>query len=84
MAPTVLLIAGYVWFTRRQMGGFAGGAGGRGLFNVGKAQVRGLERRSACLCAYLQGVSRPNLAWLNAQACTSHVADSNRLDHVVP
>lgn len=40
MAPTILLIAGYVWFTRRQMGGFTGTAGGgRGLFNVGKAQV---------------------------------------------
>ena len=40
MAPTLLLIAGYVWFTRRQMGGLTGGAGGsRGIFNVGKAQV---------------------------------------------
>ena len=41
LAPTLLLIAGYVWFTRRQMGGLggAGGPGGRGLFNVGKAQV---------------------------------------------
>lgn len=41
LAPTILLIAGYVWFTRRQMGGLGGqGPGGRGLFNVGKAQVR--------------------------------------------
>ena len=40
LAPTLLLIAGYVWFTRRQMGGLSGTAGGgRGLFNVGKAQV---------------------------------------------
>ena len=40
LAPTLLLIAGYVWFTRRQMGGFGGGGpGGRGIFNVGKAQV---------------------------------------------
>ena len=41
LAPTILLIAGYVWFTRRQMGGLGGtgGPGGRGLFNVGKAQV---------------------------------------------
>jgi AFG3 family protein len=41
LVPTILLIAGYVWFTRRQMGGLGGqGPGGRGLFNVGKAQVR--------------------------------------------
>lgn len=41
MAPTLLLIAGYVWFTRRQMGGLTGGpGGGRGIFNVGKAQAR--------------------------------------------
>ena len=40
MAPTILLIAGYVWFTRRQMGGLTGGGGGgRGIFNVGKAQA---------------------------------------------
>lgn len=45
LAPTLLLIAGYVWFTRRQFGGLMGGGnggggpGGRGLFNVGKAQV---------------------------------------------
>jgi ATP-dependent Zn protease len=40
LAPTILLIAGYVWFTRRQLGGLGGqGPGGRGLFNVGKAQA---------------------------------------------
>lgn len=41
LAPTLLLIGGYVWFTRRQMGGLTGtgGMGGRGIFNVGKAQV---------------------------------------------
>lgn len=41
LLPTILIIAGYVWFTRRSMGGLAGpgGPGGRGLFNVGKAQV---------------------------------------------
>ena len=41
LAPTILLIAGYVWFTRRQLGGFGGpsGPGGRGIFNVGKAQA---------------------------------------------
>ena len=54
LAPTILLIAGYVWFTRRQMGGLGGqGPGGRGLFNVGKAQVRTAravptEDRTAC------------------------------------
>ena len=47
LAPTILLIAGYVWFTRRQMGGLGGqGPGGRGLFNVGKAQVRTLKLSS--------------------------------------
>ena len=47
LAPTVLLIAGYVYFTRKTMGGLGGmggggggGSGGRGIFNVGKAQVR--------------------------------------------
>lgn len=50
MAPTFLLIAGYVYFTRQSMGGAGGlgglgggggggGAGGRGIMNVGKAQV---------------------------------------------
>jgi AFG3 family protein len=40
LAPTILLIAGYVWFTRRQLGSLGGqGPGGRGIFNVGKAQV---------------------------------------------
>ena len=44
LAPTILLIAGYVWFTRRQMGGLGGqGPGGRGLFNVGKAQVSSMS-----------------------------------------
>lgn len=45
LAPTILLIAGYVYFTRKTMGGLGGmggggGSGGRGIFNVGKAQVR--------------------------------------------
>lgn len=42
LLPTILIIAGYVWFTRRSMGGLGGpgGPGGRGLFNVGKAQAR--------------------------------------------
>ena len=49
LAPTILLIAGYVWFTRRQMGGLGGqGPGGRGLFNVGKAQV-GLQEHTVCV-----------------------------------
>ena len=53
MAPTILLIAGYVWFTRRQMGGLTGGGGGgRGIFNVGKAQACALCRLDplAVLC----------------------------------
>ncbi len=47
LAPTILLIAGYVWFTRRTLGGL-GGMGGPGssrggmggIFSVGKAPVR--------------------------------------------
>lgn len=57
LAPTLLLIAGYVWFTRRQIGGggFGGGGsgggiggmgGGRGIFNVGKAQVSVLDKKA--------------------------------------
>lgn len=48
LAPTLLLIAGYVWFTRRQLGGLGGGGGpgGRGIFNVGKAQVTVLDKNS--------------------------------------
>jgi len=48
LAPTLLLIAGYVWFTRRQLGGLGGGGGpgGRGIFNVGKAHVTVLDKNS--------------------------------------
>ncbi|CAL8466929.1 g6465 [Coccomyxa elongata] len=48
LAPTILLIAGYVWFTRRQLGGFGGpgGPGGRGIFNVGKAQISVLDKNA--------------------------------------
>ncbi|KAK9855184.1 hypothetical protein WJX84_003749 [Apatococcus fuscideae] len=48
LAPTLLLIVGYVWFTRRQMGGLGGGGGGgaRGIFNVGKAQVTVLDKNA--------------------------------------
>lgn len=55
LLPTILIIAGYVWFTRRSMGGLGGpgGPGGRGLFNVGKAQVSFI---------WLKGVSF-NLQW---------------------
>ena len=61
LAPTILLIAGYVWFTRRQMGGLGGqGPGGRGLFNVGKAQVRTIcmlcsLTRLCCLLSFDRG-----------------------------
>jgi AFG3 family protein len=53
LAPTLLLIGGYVWFTRRQMGGLSGtgGMGGRGIFNVGKAQVRFCGGALLQLCA---------------------------------
>lgn len=43
LAPTILLIGAYIWFTRRSMGGISGtgglGGGGKGIFSVGKAQV---------------------------------------------
>lgn len=49
LLPTILLIGGYVWFTRRQLGGLGGpggGPGGRGIFNVGKASVSSM----CCAC----------------------------------
>lgn len=50
LLPTLLLIGGYVWFTRRQFGGLMGGGqngpGGRGIFNVGKAQVTVMDKNS--------------------------------------
>ena len=53
LLPTLLIIAGYVWFTRRQMGGLGGGGapGGRGIFNVGKAHVS--RRQTPCKQAHL-------------------------------
>eukprot|EP00894_Picocystis_sp_ML_P003542 jgi/Pico_ML_1/54059/g4486.t1 len=51
LAPTILLIAGYVYFTRRQLGGgmgpgVGGGGGSRGIFNVGKAQVTVIDKNA--------------------------------------
>lgn len=48
LLPTILLIGGYVWFTRRQLGGLGGGGGpgGRGIFNVGKASVVQLDKNA--------------------------------------
>ena len=49
LLPTLLLIGGYVWFTRRGMGGggMGGGmGGGRGIFNVGKAQVGTIDKNA--------------------------------------
>mmetsp|Transcript_39758 Transcript_39758/g.71363 ORF Transcript_39758/g.71363 Transcript_39758/m.71363 type:complete len:873 (-) Transcript_39758:137-2755(-) len=54
LAPTLLLIAGYVWFTRRQLGGgtgvggpgSGGQSGGRGIFNISKAQVATVNKKS--------------------------------------
>lgn len=59
MAPTILLIAGYIYFSRRMQGGFgmgggSGGMGGRGIFNVGKAQVTKLSKKQkdkVCVCS---------------------------------
>lgn len=51
LAPTLLIIAGYIFFTRRMQGGFGvggggSGMGGRGIFNVGKAQVTKLNQKA--------------------------------------
>jgi AFG3 family protein len=52
LAPTLLLVAGYVWFTRSQAGPLMGGGGrggpggGRGIFNVGKAAVGSLDKNA--------------------------------------
>ncbi|CAM6029858.1 unnamed protein product [Sphagnum balticum] len=52
LAPTILLIAGYIYFSRRMqgggfgIGGGSGSAGGRGIFNVGKAQVTKLSKKA--------------------------------------
>ena len=48
LLPTILLIGGYVWFTRRQLGGLGGGGspGSRGIFNVGKASVTMLDKNA--------------------------------------
>lgn len=59
LAPTILLIAGYIYFSRRMqgggfgVGGGGGGMGGRGIFNVGKAQVTKLSKKQkdkVCAC----------------------------------
>jgi AFG3 family protein len=62
LAPTALLIGLYIWFTRRQMGGFGGAGGmggGRGIFNVGKAQARCAVSSP---CSTAGGVSEPSVA----------------------
>ena len=68
LAPTILLIAGYVWFTRKAMGGLGGmgGPGGSrggmgGIFSVGKAPVRGL----------LPAITFPTSANLFASMCNN-------------
>lgn len=63
-APTLLLFAAYVWFTRRSMGAFTGGSGGgRNFFNVGKAQVR-----NTCPCVHFS-CGQENRT-LNIDSCT--------------
>eukprot|EP00850_Spirogloea_muscicola_P004430 SM000019S04974 [mRNA] locus=s19:346696:351164:+ [translate_table: standard] len=50
LSPTLLLVAAYVFFTRRMQGGLGvgggGGGGARGIFNVGKAQVTKVDKNS--------------------------------------
>ncbi|MCO5584142.1 hypothetical protein L7F22_038065 [Adiantum nelumboides] len=51
-APTIAIIAGYLYLSRRLQGGFGMGQGGgglggaRGLFSIGKAQVTKLNKNS--------------------------------------
>jgi ATP-dependent Zn protease len=50
LAPTILLIAGYIYFSKRMQGGFGMGGGnssmgGRGIFTVGKAQVTKISKK---------------------------------------
>ena len=59
LVPTLLLLAGYIWFTQRQMGGggmggMGGGGGGRGIFNVGKATVRCSQKSGSFSCPPLR------------------------------
>jgi AFG3 family protein len=60
LAPTILLIAGYIYFSRRMqgggfgIGGGSGGMGGRGIFNVGKAQVTKLSKKAKDKVCHLQ------------------------------
>jgi AFG3 family protein len=68
LAPTILLIAGYIYFSRRMqgggfgIGGGSGSAGGRGIFNVGKAQVTKLSKKAKDkVCHFVTPVV---LAWL--------------------
>eukprot|EP00270_Netrium_digitus_P012119 TRINITY_DN3910_c0_g1_i2.p1 TRINITY_DN3910_c0_g1~~TRINITY_DN3910_c0_g1_i2.p1 ORF type:complete len:595 (-),score=204.26 TRINITY_DN3910_c0_g1_i2:184-1968(-) len=48
--PTLLLIAGYIYFTRSMQsglgGGGMGGGGARGIFNVGKAHVTKVDKNA--------------------------------------
>ena len=80
LLPTLLIIAGYVWFTRRQMGGLGGGGapGGRGIFNVGKAHVS-CPRDASCKQAYIASSCATCLAFklfANCCECMPFVSDS--------
>ena len=76
LLPTIGLIGLYIWFTRRQLGGGfggGGGMGGRGIFNVGKAQVR----RSAAApgrCDDIQEHSLANYKYLQKNSKSSRPA----------
>lgn len=58
LLPLLLIVGGMALFTRRQMGAFGagpGGMGGRGIFNVGKAQVclaRGGDYVRGSICVH--------------------------------
>ncbi|CAD7700333.1 unnamed protein product [Ostreobium quekettii] len=47
LAPMLLIFGAFMWFNRGSMGAFTGsGGGGRNLFNVGKAQVKVLDKNA--------------------------------------
>lgn len=72
LLPTLLLIGGYVWFTRRSMGSMGGGGlggGGRGIFNVGKAQVGTVDKNAKDKIMFRVSVLGPCLSTMPSNTC---------------
>ena len=84
LAPTAALLALYVWFTRRQMGGgLGGGMGGpRGIFNVGKATVTSLGKQKRVLFSDVAGCDEAKaevqefVHFLKARSCFAYLSQS--------